>query len=141
MSGPQCPGGGWTPAWGDTAPLHTVTAIIAPACTHHQHLYSHLINSGYGLTDQILIGVKLIEELRFWCDFVTRSYLSNKEVEQVRVTLKSSSELRLRFYSLEISSPLLDIEHGTWEMGHETWDKGHGAWDMGHGTWDIGHRT
>ena len=47
--------------------------------------------------------------------------------KQVRVTLKSSLEQRVRFYSLERSSPLLDI--------------GHGTWDMGHGTWDMGHRT
>ena len=32
---------------------------------------------------------------------------------QVRVTIKSSSEQRVRFYSLERSSPLLDIGHGT----------------------------
>ena len=53
---------------------------------------------------------------------------------RVRVTLKSSSEQRVRFYSLERSSPLLDIGHGTWDMGHGTWDMGHGTWDMGHGT-------
>ena len=51
-------------------------------------------------------------------------FLSKK---QVRVTLKSSSEQRVRFYSLERSSPLLDI-------GHKTWDMGYGIWDMGHGT-------
>ena len=33
----------------------------------------------------------------------------------------------MSFYSLERSSPLLDI--------------GHGIWDIGHGTWDIEHRT
>ena len=56
------------------------------------------------------------------------------KITQVRVTLKSSSEQRVRFYSLERSSPLLDIGHGTWDIGHRTWD-------MGHGTWDMGHRT
>ena len=50
-----------------------------------------------------------------------------KIFRRVRVTLKSSSEQRVRFYSLERSSPLLDI--------------GQGTWDMGHGTWDMGHRT
>ena len=49
------------------------------------------------------------------------------KLKRVRVTLKSSSELRVRFYSLERSSPLLDM--------------GYGIWDMRHGTWDIGHRT
>ena len=41
---------------------------------------------------------------------------------QVRVTLKSSSEQRVRFYSLERSSPLLDIGHGTWDIGHRTYN-------------------
>ena len=36
-----------------------------------------------------------------------------KKYKQVRVTLKSSSEQRVRFYSLERSSPLLDIGHKT----------------------------
>ena len=40
----------------------------------------------------------------------------------------------MRFYSLERSSPLLDIGQGTGEMRHGTWDMGHGTWDMGHGT-------
>ena len=44
------------------------------------------------------------------------------ETLQVRVTLKSSSELRVRLYSLERSSPLLDIGYGTWDMGHRMFD-------------------
>ena len=39
--------------------------------------------------------------------------------KRVRVTLKSSSEQRVRFYSLERSSPLLDIGHRTWDIGHK----------------------
>ena len=61
--------------------------------------------------------------------------------KRVRVTLKSSSEQRVRFYSLERSSPLLDIGQGTWDIGYRTWDMGHGTWDMGYGIWDMGHRT
>ena len=37
----------------------------------------------------------------------------DKKSKRVRVTLKSSSEQRVRFCSLERSSPLLDIGHGT----------------------------
>ena len=60
------------------------------------------------------------------------NFFGNKKLElhktiRVRVTLKSSSEQRVRFYSLERSSPLLDIGQRTKSMGH--------------GTWDIGHRT
>ena len=42
---------------------------------------------------------------------------------QVSVTLKSSSKLRERFYSLERSSVLLDIGHGTQDIGHLTLDE------------------
>ena len=44
------------------------------------------------------------------------------KLKLVRVTLKSSSELRVRFYSLERSSPLLDIGHKTWDIGHRTYE-------------------
>ena len=68
--------------------------------------------------------------------------------KQVGVTLKSSSELRVRFYSLERSSPLLDIGQKTWDMGLGTYDIGHGTCEISHWssvmsyeTWnkDIGH--
>ena len=47
--------------------------------------------------------------------------------KQVRVTIKSSSELRKKFCSLERSLPLLDIGQGIGEMRHGTKDMGHGT--------------
>ena len=53
-----------------------------------------------------------------------------------------------RFYSLERSSPLLDIGQKTWDMGLGTYDIGHGTCEISHWssvmsyeTWnkDIGH--
>ena len=38
---------------------------------------------------------------------------ATENMKRVRVTLESSSELRVRFFSLERSSPLLDIGQGT----------------------------
>ena len=35
----------------------------------------------------------------------------------------------MRFYSLERSSPLLDMGHGTQDMGHRLKDIGHGSRD------------
>ena len=60
---------------------------------------------------------------------------------RVRVTLESSSEQRVRFYSLERSSPLLDIGQGTWDIGDGTWDVGHKIYDVGRRTYDIRHTT
>ena len=58
----------------------------------------------------------------------------DNNIKRVRVTLKSSSELRVRFYSLERSSPLLDIGQRTKGMGLRTWDIGYGTWEFGHKT-------
>ena len=55
----------------------------------------------------------------------TRNWASQAQrLRRVRVSLKSSSEQRVR---LELRKIFTTFEHGTW--------------DMGHGTWDIGHRT
>ena len=42
----------------------------------------------------------------------------------------------MRFYSLERSSPLLDIGHRTYDMGHTTWDIRHMTYDIRHTTYD-----